>query len=238
MEILAIIPARGGSKGIKNKNIRQFNNKPLIGYTIKQARQARQINRVIVSTDDKNIAVVSKKYNAEVPFLRPKNLARDKSKVADAVFHLLTELKDKENYKPDIIVLLQVTSPLRTVADINEAISFFIKSRADSLVSICRTETLLLAKDKKSNLKIVNSEFLISSNRQELENVYKLDGSMIYIVRTEKFLQHKSFFAGKLVGYEIERWRAVDLDEPQDYVLGELLHRNFKKIQKTIKNFK
>jgi len=238
MQILAIIPARGGSKGIKNKNIRNFCGKPLISYAINQACQAKKVNRVIVSTDDHKIAAVAKKYGAEVPFLRPKELALDNSKVVDAVLHLLEELKNKENYQPDAIILLQTTSPMRTINDINKALLLFTKSKADSLVSICQTENLLLAKNSINELEILNTVFLESSNRQELQNVYKLDGSMIYIVKTDKFLQSKSFFTGKLVGYEIPRWRAVDLDEPQDYVIGEIFYKNFKKIQDKIKKFK
>jgi len=238
MEILAIIPARSGSKGIKNKNIRNFCGKPLIGYVINQALQIKKINRVIVSTDDYKIATVAKKYGAEIPFLRPKELALDNSKVVDAILHLLKELKNKENYQPDVIILLQTTSPMRTINDINKALLLFTKSKADSLVSVCQTENLLLAKNSRNELKILNTLFLKSSNRQELQHVYKLDGSMIYIVKTDKFLQSKTFFTGKLVGYEIPRWQAVDLDESQDYVVAEILYKNFKKIQDKIKKFK
>lgn len=238
MEILAIIPARGESKGIKNKNIRVFNKLPLIAHTIKLAKKSPSISRIIVSTEDKKIKKIAEKFGAEVPFLRPKKLAQDSSEVVDAVIHLLKKLKDQKEYIPDYIILLQVTSPLRTAKDINRAIELFFKHKADSLVSVCRTENILMIKDKNNKLKILNTELLTSGNRQKLPVVYKLDGSMIYMIKTKVFLKKKSFFAGKLVGYEIERWRAVDLDEPQDFVIGELIHKNFNKIKQKIKNFK
>lgn len=239
MEILAIIPARGGSKGIKRKNIKMFNGRPLIAYTIQQARAAKLITRVIVSTEDREIMNVAQQYGAEVPFLRPRSLAQDNSRATDAFEHLLKKLRKKEGYRPDYIIVLQVTSPLRTVADIDKAINLFLKHNADSLVSICQTENLLITREKKkkARIKIFNPEFLHSPNRQELSDVYKLDGSMIYIVKTGLFLKHKSCFVGKMIGYEIERWRAVDLDEPQDFIVGELLHKNFRTIERDIKIF-
>ncbi|MDD4271852.1 MAG: acylneuraminate cytidylyltransferase family protein [Patescibacteria group bacterium] len=238
MEFLAIIPARGGSKGIPHKNIRKFNGRPLISYTIAQAKKSKFITRVAVSTEAENIAAISKKYGAEVPCLRPKSLAKDNSKAVDAVLHLLDYLKTKENYVPDYIVALQVTSPMRLVEDIDGAISLLLKRKADAVVSLCATEQLLYIKDKKDLLKMVSDEkFLKSTNRQELLQTYKLDGSMVYAIKTKVFLKEKSFLAGKLIGYVIPRWRALDLDEPQDFVVSELIFRHRNKLARKIKNF-
>lgn len=239
MKVLAIIPARGGSKGIRRKNIKKFAGRPLLVYTIDQAKASRHINRVVVSTEDKEIASVARRTGAEVPVMRPVELAQDHSKGADAVLHMLDYLKKTEGYVPDIIVALQVTSPLRLVEDIDGALELMRKRSADSVVSVCGTEQLLYTKDKKDELHLVsNEEFMRSTNRQELEATYKLDGSMVYAVKTKVFLATESFLAGKLVGYVIPRWRAVDIDEPQDFVVGELLFKNCKEISRKLKNFK
>lgn len=238
MDILAIIPARGGSKGIPKKNIRLFASKPLIAYTITAARHSRFLNRIMVSTDSHAIADVSRRLGAEVPFLRPPDLARDTSEVSDAVLHLVKKLKKEGQYQPEYIVLLQPTSPLRTAADIDGALALLFKRKAKAVVSVCQTEPLVFTKDKKDRLRVVGRHtFLQSSNRQTVPPTYKLDGSMIYAIRTETFLQEKTFLPSGTVGYIIPRWRAVDLDEPQDFVVGELVYRNRKKIEKALRRF-
>jgi len=237
-EILAIIPARGGSKGIKNKNIKSFNGRPLIAYAIGAAQKTKLINRIIVSTENETIARVAKKLGAEVPFLRPANLAEDNSPVKDAVLHLLLNLKNKENYQPDHIVLLEPTSPLRISRDIDCALELFLKREAKALVSVYATEQLLFVKNDLDKLRIISSrKFLKSSNRQELTPTYKLDG-FVYAVRTEVFLKEKTFFPRGVIGYVNEaRWRTVDVNEPQDFILGEWIHKKFKNIEEKLNNF-
>ncbi len=239
MEILAIIPARGGSKGIARKNIRSFCGKPLLSYAILEAKKSKHINRIVVSTEDLEIAEVARHYGAEIPCLRPAELARDKSKATDAVLHLLQFLKKQEGYVPEYLVLLQATSPLRTVEDIDGVMDLLIKRGADAAVSVCGTEQLLYTKDKTDRLKLVSSSiFLNSSNRQELPPTYKLDGSMVYAIKTKAFLREKTFLAKNLVGYAIPRWRAVDLDEPEDFVVGELIFKNKAALVRRLANFK
>lgn len=235
-EILAVIPARGGSTGIPHKNIRTFAGKPLIVHTIDAAQHAPSVNRIIVSTDSEEIAGVAKSAGAEVPFLRPAELATGTSKVADAVIHLLGRLKKEESYEPTHILLLQPTSPLRTAGDIESAVRLFSSSGADSLVSVCRTENILMTKDGDT-LTIANPDMLSNPNRQELPAYFKLDGSMIYLVATAMLLQEHSFMAGKLVGLEIPRWRSVDIDEPQDFVTGEIIFTKREEIEKRIRDF-
>lgn len=238
MELLAIIPARGGSKGVKNKNIRIFNGLPLLAHTIKELKKVNDIGRVIVSTEDKKIKTIAEKYGAEVPFMRPIELARAKSEVVDAMIDLIKKLRIKEGYYPDYVMLLQVTSPLRAAEDIKKAINLYFDKKADSLVSVCRTENLLFTKGKNDVLHILNPEFLISSNRQQLPDVYKLDGPMLTLTRTDLLFKNRSDMSGKLIGFEVERWKAVDIDEPEDFVIGELLHKNYKTIKNKIKKFK
>ena len=136
-EILAIIPARGGSKGIPKKNIRMVDGHPLISYSIQAALESKIINRIICSTDSKNIGNIAQKYGAEVPFLRPLELAQDNTSDLETFYWLLTELKDRENYNPEIIVQLRPTSPIRLRGQIDEAIDLIINNQVvDSVRSV------------------------------------------------------------------------------------------------------
>ena len=239
MNILAIIPARGGSKGIVRKNIRVFGGKPLLAHTIDAAGKSKYISRIVVSTDSKEIALVAKKYGAEVPFLRPTELSGDRANVADAVHHLLVTMEKESGYRSDYVVLLQPTSPLRTGADIDGALNLLFARKAAAVVSVCRTEQLLFIKDKKDVLKLMSDKaFLQSGNRQELPPTYKLDGSMVYGIKTSVFLKKRTFIPQGVVAFEIPRWRAVDIDEPQDFLAGELIFRNREKIEQLLKKFR
>ena len=155
-KFLAIIPARGGSKGIPKKNIKSLLGKPLIQYTIESALKSKYLDKIVVSTDDKKIADISEKLGAEIPCLRPKKLARDNTLILPVLQHMVNFLKKKENYNPFAIVLLQPTSPLRTVRHIDEAIELFLKKpKADSLVSVMQvphnmTPISLMKIDRKS----------------------------------------------------------------------------------------
>jgi CMP-N-acetylneuraminic acid synthetase len=239
MKILAIIPARGGSKGIPDKNIRDFCGKPLIAHTIECGKQSRYINRLTVSTDSEKIAEIAKAYGAEVPFLRPEDLAQDASKVVDAIVYTLEKLKTDEGYVPDFVVLLQTTSPLRLATDIDAALDLCFRRHADAVVSLCATEQRLYIKDEQDRLSLVSDENLLTtSNRQQLQPTYKLDGSMVYAIKTDVFLTIRAFFPENLVGYIIPRWRAVDLDEPEDFIVGEVIKNNLEKISSALINFK
>ncbi len=239
-EILAVIPARGGSKGILKKNIRQFAGKPLITHAIDQAKSAKSINRIIVSTESKEIADIAQKNGAEVPFLRPLELAGDKSRVVDVVIDILDRLKKEENYIPDLVMLLQPTNPLRTSEDINGVLALLVSSGADAVVTICSTENLLYTRNKKGLISLVSGTelFLSSPNRQELSDVYRLDGSMVYVVKTQVLITERTFLPNNLAGYVIPNWRAVDIDEPEDFVVGELIMKNKNVISKDIESFK
>lgn len=137
MSNLAIIPARGGSKGIPKKNIKEIAGKPLIAWSIEQALNSSSIERVIVSTDCEDIAAVAREYGAEVPFMRPAHLANDTAATEPALLHTLEWLAEHENYHPDYTVLLQATSPVRKDDAIDSAIKKIIEKKADSLLSVC-----------------------------------------------------------------------------------------------------
>ncbi len=238
MNILAIIPARGGSKGIPNKNIKLFAGKPLIGHTIEAALGAHSIDRVVVSTDSEDIEKIAVEWGAQVPTLRPEDISGDKSPVMDAVIHMLDHLKNTESYEPSHVLLLQTTSPLRTSEDIEQSIALFKKRDAESLVSMCRTEQGLYAKDEQDVVETLFDGYSAGTNRQLLRPTYKLDGSMIYLIKTDLLREKRSFFAGKLVGFEIPRWKAVDLDEPQDFVVGEIIYKERAAIEERIRTFR
>jgi CMP-N-acetylneuraminic acid synthetase len=141
VNILGIIPARGGSKGIPLKNLQKVAGKPLIEYTISSAKNSKKISRLIVSTDNEKIANVSKKLGAEVPFLRPKKFATDKSSQLDVIKHTLDFLKNEENYTPDIITILHPTNPLRKTTKIDKSINMLIKSKADIVLGVVKVKT-------------------------------------------------------------------------------------------------
>jgi len=237
IKILAVIPARGGSKGILGKNIRPFAGKPLIAHTIEVAKNSPSVDRVIVSTDSEEIATVAKQFGAEVPFLRPAEFASDTSKVADAVVHLLETLQATEEYTPTHVLLLQPTNPLRTVVDIEQAVALMKERNADNVISLCPTETLLLTKDVDDRITILNTEHTATGNRQQLPQYYRLDGCMIYLIETDLLRKERNFLAGAPVGYEIEPWRAVDIDEPADFVSGELLFAHQEELARKIQEF-
>lgn len=237
LNILALITARGGSKGIPRKNIRPFCGKPLIAYSIEAAKAAPSVKRIVVSTDNEEIAAVAREYDAEVPVMRPAELASDTIPLVDAVMHMLDYLQKTEKYIPSHVLLLQATSPLREVSDIENAVKLLTERGGDSLVSLCRTENGLFTKNGEDIVETLYDGYASGTNRQMLPKTYKLDGCMIYLIKTNVLRREHSFLGGKLIGYEIERWRAIDLDEPQDFVTGELLYKNREAIAKQIKNF-
>ena len=139
--ILGIIPARGGSKGVPHKNIRKINGKPLIQYSIDLLKNSRYVNKIVVSTDDKKIANIATKCGAEVPFMRPKYLATDQAKTIDVVKHTLKTLKQKFDYIPDIVTLINPTVPFRGKSSVDESIQLLNKSKADIVVQVKEIKT-------------------------------------------------------------------------------------------------
>lgn len=238
MEILAVIPARGGSKGIPNKNIRVFAGKPLIAHTIGQAKLSKCISRIIVSTESEHVAAIARRHGAEVPFLRPKYLAEDKSLVVDAIVNLLEKLKKDENYSPDLLVLLQPTSPLRQPNDIDNVVDLLLRRRTNAALSVCRTEQLVFTKDKLDRLHLEsNPAFLKSTNRQQLPPTYRFDGCTVYVIKPKVLLREKTFFPKSTCAYVMPRWRVVDLDEPEDFIAGEIIFNKRQAISKALEQF-
>jgi CMP-N,N'-diacetyllegionaminic acid synthase len=223
MNILAIIPARGGSKEIPRKNIKIFGGKPLISYSIESAMKSKCITRIIVSTEDLEIRKISMKYGAET-ITRPPNLAGDDSATIDVILHSLNFLKENENYVPDIVVLLQPTSPLRLAEDIDDSIERFINNDCDSVISVCKLDTspYWSLKIVKNYLKPAFGEKYLESKRQDLPNLYVLNGSIF--ISTPKILKKfNSFQNEKTIAYLMPPERSVDIDTELDFIVAEFL---------------
>ena len=234
-KILAIIPARAGSKRIPNKNIRNFLGKPLIAYTIEQARKSPIIDRVIVDTDSKKIAKIAKKYGAEAPFLRPSELATDTAKAVDAILHLLNRLKKEENYQPDYVMILQTTSPLRELRDIEECWKLMRSSGATTVLTVCPTHPRLYYMDDNKNIILANGSEKQSTNMQAWRPAYILNGCFVYIIKTSALLKEQSVITKNTKAVICDKWRSVDLDTLEEWALAELLYKNKKNIVNRIK---
>lgn len=221
--VLGFIPARGGSKGVKDKNIRSLNGKPLIAYTIEEALKSDIFEDVIVSTDSQKIAQISKQYGANVPFLRPNEFAKDNSPTIDAVIHCIDFIKDVGKEYNEII-LLQPTSPLRKARHIKEAYNLFNEKKASFVISMCECEhSPLWANTVGEDLNIDNfiKEEIKNQRRQDLPTYYRINGS-IYIAKVYKLLQEKSFFGKDSYAYIMDRRNSVDIDTIYDFKLAEI----------------
>jgi CMP-N,N'-diacetyllegionaminic acid synthase len=229
MEVMGIIPARGGSKSIPRKNIAILNGKPLISYTIEAARRCKSISRLIVSTDDKEIADISMALGAEVPFMRPKELAQDSTPTIAAVLHALDELECSSGYCPDIVVLLQATCPLRSADDIDEAVSTFLADGGDVVVSVVRSEEhpYNMFKVEGAYLHPLIDERDVSvTRRQDYPEFYRLNGA-VYVSTPRTLRRFRSFMKGKLVPYIMPWARSVDIDYPLDMEYASFLLKKF-----------
>lgn len=223
-KILAIIPARGGSKGLPDKNIRPLLNKPLIGWTIESAKNSKYIDEICLSTDSKKIADIAEKFGLKVPKLRPQHLAEDNSSTVDVVDYLIKSYED-QNKNFDIIVLLEPTSPLRKDNDIDKAIEMLVEnSKSDGVVSIgeVQTEHPTIVKKLDNNGHLIpyieNAKKIYQ--RQQTDKAYFPYG-VVYIIKTDIFKQRKSFYTNNVIPYFIERWQNYEVDDLCDFLCIE-----------------
>ena len=222
MSIVSIIPARGGSKGIPKKNIKLLKEKPVIYYSIEASNSCSLINNTYVSTENKEIADISRNFGADI-IDRPLELAKDTSSTVDVIFHALDYLEDND-LLPELFVLLQPTSPLRTSQDIEKAISLFLDNDCDSLVSVCELEHQYLLNFYLDNDYLIqnNDASFFSSRRQDLPKYYALNGA-IYITTPDFIRKNKSFYSKKTIPYIMSKEKSIDLDTPFDFKLVEFL---------------
>lgn len=219
-KILAIIPARGGSKGVPGKNIKQAGGKPLIAWIIEAAKQSIYIDRLILSSDDDEIIRVAQIYGCEVPFVRPPDLAQDDSSASDVVLHALRQIPGY-----DYVMLLQPTSPLTQTQDIDGCIEFCINSNASASVSLTKPDKSpywMFNMGEDNQLLPVLGETYLNRPRQELPEVYMPNGA-IYIAEFEWFLKNRSFYSDSTLGFLIPQERSLDIDSEWDFKFFELI---------------
>ncbi len=219
---IAIIPARGGSKGVPQKNIKNLNGYPLIAYSIKIAEKAKIFDRIIVSTDDKKIAGISQDFGAET-FKRNSSLAQDDSPMIDVVFDVINKCS-KQNRRPQLIVLLQPTSPLRFVKYILECISLFEEKKPDVVMSVCNFEhnPLWSLKIEDNRLVSLFSDSMKKTSRQQLLDIYRPNGS-IYVSTPQNLERTRSFFSQNTIPYLMPNEHSIDIDTEFDFELAEFI---------------
>lgn len=227
--VLGVIPARGGSKGLSRKNVRDFCGKPLIVWTIEAAIASEHIDTLIVSTDDLEIADIAKNAGALVPFIRSVELSTDLTKTIDVVEDAYRKYTKSSNLTFDLIALLEPTSPLRQAIDIDLAIEqLAFSSVATSIVGVSQVES-----QHPSFLFHLNKNELISPyleaspegiRRQDLSPIYFTEGS-IYVSQTETLFDQKSYYQHKTLGYTLPKWKAIEIDDEYDFTMAEGLMR-------------
>ncbi len=223
-QVLAIIPARGGSKRLPGKNILPLKGKPLIAWSIDAGLKSQYIDRVMISTDCQEIADIATQYGAESPFLRPDNIAGDSASTDSVILHFLASVS--ETFKADIIVILQPTSPLRLSCDIDMALQKLIAKQADGVVSVCECEhspfwSNTLPTD--GNMNAFMKEDVKGKRSQDLPTCYRLNGA-VYAFTTEYITKHQGIsYDGTVFSIEMPSNRSVDIDHALDFKLAEVI---------------
>jgi CMP-N-acetylneuraminic acid synthetase len=233
-KILAIIPARGGSKGIRRKNLQKLSGKPLIAHTIIAAKKTKSINKIIVSTDDKEIGKISKNNGAEVPFLRPKQISKDTSSTIEVIKHALKFLQENQSYVPDIIILLQPTSPLRTSQLITKTINTLKKSKATSVITVSKITKHPYASYwlKNDFLKPFEKNPTKYSRRQEFPDLFFPTGA-VYTFWYDTLKKFNSLHGPKIKPIVVHD-EDIDIDNLQDLFFAEMMLKNWKKYKKNL----
>jgi CMP-N-acetylneuraminic acid synthetase len=229
-KILAVITARGGSKGIPRKNIKELAGKPLIEYTVNVAKKSKVITDLILSTDDQEIADICKNLGVDVPFLRPSKLANDKATHLEVMRHALQFMEEKYKVKFDYTIILQPTSPFRLVEDIDNTIKKMIDLGSDSAVSITEIEENHPIKIKKFENDRVSSfcfEEKEGTRRQDLPIAYKRSGA-VYAMKRDLIINENKLYGDFVAGYVIPNERSIDIDNPRDWILAKYMLKELK----------
>jgi CMP-N,N'-diacetyllegionaminic acid synthase len=223
--IIALIPARGGSKGLPGKNTRPLLGKPLIAWTIEQAKACKFIDRIVVTTDDRDIAKTSEQYNAEVPFLRPAELATDQASTIDTVLHALSFFEKEGNFY-DSLILLEPTSPLRDVSDIENGLrELYSNNEAESIVGVSKVVSAhpsFLLKTKNGFIRSYLDTEFPSMRRQEITDFFFPEGSF-YAAYCRSLIERKSFYHKQTLAYILPKYKAYEIDELDDFIIVEAL---------------
>ena len=229
INILGVTLARGGSKGIKNKNLVKIKGKPLIFYTIKEARKTKEITNYIVSTDSSKIKKVAQKYKANVPFIRPKKFSKDYSSSASALKHALIECEKIFNKKFDYVVELMATNPLKKASDIKNVIKILLKNKSDSVIAVNQLfdhNPARIKKIVKGKLYDFAIKEELESRRQDLKpNAYVRSGS-IYAMSRRYVMNEKRYFSGKSLAYILPLERTINIDDKNDLIIAKYKLKN------------
>lgn len=224
--MLAIIPARGGSKGLPGKNIKDLNGKPLIAYAIEAALKSKYTDRVIVTTDAEEIAEIARKYGAEVPFIRPEKLSNDTASAIDVYLHATEFVMEETGEKIDKFMVLLPTAPLRTSKHIDDAVEFFNEKQATTLISIKEAETpITWYMNRDENDRIENAGFGVGNavtNRQ-VNSKYFIPNGAIYILDYHLLKNRRTYYCDNTVGFEMSAEDSVDIDTLTDFKFAEML---------------
>lgn len=229
IEVIGLITARGGSKALPRKNVKLLAGKPLIAWTIEAAQKSRGLSRIIVSTDNEEIIQIAREWGAEVPFVRPIELAQDDTPHILVVKHAIEWLETHNRARPDYIMLLQPTSPLRITEDIEAAINIAEKYKATAVVSVCETRNhpylskRILADGVLADF--VQATELSYLRRQDLPSAYALNGA-IYLNQRESLLCNHTFLPQPTYSYIMPIERSLDVDSAWDFFLAELILKN------------
>ncbi len=223
--VLALVPARGGSKGLPGKNIRSLCGRPLIQWSIEAGLSSRFVDLVVVSTDSQEIADVGMASGASVPFIRPPDLASDAASSIDVVVHALDFLaQDGKDF--DVVVLLEPTSPLRDSSDIDQALQSMTDRDASAIVSVCRAESshpaFVFRKTPDGHLAPFMERPPTGLRRQEIEPMFFLDGS-IYASDVQVLRARRSFYHSDTIAYEVPKWKSFEIDDLEDFQIVEAL---------------
>lgn len=213
-KVLAIIPARGGSKGVPRKNIRLVGGRPLIAWTIEEAKKSKYIDRLILSSDDNEIISIAESLNCEVPFIRPDELAQDHVTGLEPVLHALATINDNFDY----VVLLQPTSPLRIVEDIDECIKKCVAQNAPGCVTVTtpdKSPFWMYSLDDQGRLSPIIKQENPVLLRQQFKSVYALNGA-VYVAKIDWFVKNRKFISDETIAYLMPKTRSVDIDTEWD----------------------
>jgi len=229
--VVGVILARGKSKGLPGKNIKLLSGTPLIAYSIDASLSSGVIDRTIVTTDDERIADIAGKYKAEVPFLRPKRLARDTTHTPEVIEHAINYLERKEGYRVDVVVTLQPTSPFRTDADIRRGVKKFLKTKSSSLVSVCLVNfsPYWMVKMENGKLKrfVDDGVDYFCLERQQLPKIYQPNGAL-YVTRRDILRDDNVIIGENPEAIIMNKESSIDIDGPEDFMLAEyIVEKNF-----------
>jgi len=224
MKILAIIPARSGSKGVVDKNISLLLGRPLLEYTCLAAKKSKLIEKVIISSDSHEYGKIAINCGVEAPFLRPKSLSGDTIPMLPVLRHVIIELENVNNYRPDCVILLPPTSPLRTEKHIDQAIKLYLSESVDALVSVVEVphnmtpESLMIKSGIR--LELFNKE-KAKFRRQEKKKYYARNGPAILILKTKYLLGCENFYEGNVIPYVMNHNESIDIDSKKDFLEAE-----------------